>query len=394
MTILLSLSEITSALQLRDLSDPHNGPHAMQTLLAAAIEALTNRWRCSAVIHRPRALVAVEDNYDRLGYDPADITRDARYTRYVSDTVMLRSHTSAGIPPALRHLAATIPPDPATTHDRDVLLVLPGLVYRRDVIDRRHVGTPHQLDLWRITQGAPMTRSDLHDMIDTLVNAVLPARRWRVQPAQHPYTEHGLQVDVQSGVEWVELAECGLAAPHVLSGAGLDPSKWSGLALGMGLDRALMLRKQVPDIRLLRATEPRIAGQMIDLAPWQPVSMMPLVRRDLSIVTDAGTDEEILGDQARTALGRDVELLESLSVLATTDYHQLPTHVRDRLGIRPDQSNSLIGLDLRPIDQTLTDTEANALRDRVYAALHHGPVMEWTTPPASGDHSNHPMSDS
>jgi phenylalanyl-tRNA synthetase alpha chain len=350
----------------------------MQTLLAAAVEALTRRWSCPAVIHRPRPLVAVEDNYDRLGYDRGDITRDARYTRYVSDTVMLRSHTSAGIPPALRHLA-TATPDSATTSGRDVLLVLPGLVYRRDVIDRHHVGTPHQVDLWRITPGAPMTRTDLHDMIDTLVNAVLPAMRWRTQPARHPYTEHGLQIDVQTGAEWVELAECGLAAPHVLAGAGLDPRQWSGLALGMGLDRALMLRKQVPDIRLLRASDPRITAQMLELDPWHPVSMMPPVCRDLSIVTDAGTDEEILGDQARTALGSDVDLLESLSILATTDYQQLPAHVRDRLGIRPDQANRLIRLVLRPIDHTLTDTDANTLRDRVYAALHRGPVMEWTS---------------
>lgn len=57
---------------------------------------------------------------------------------------------------------------------------------------------------------------------------------------------------MHAGGEWVELAECGLASPDVLAGAGLDPTLWSGLALGMGLDRALMLRKGIPNIRLLR----------------------------------------------------------------------------------------------------------------------------------------------
>lgn len=372
MTTLLSPSEIVSALELRDLSNPESGPHAMQTLLDCAVEALTTRWKCTAVIHRPRALVAVEDNYDRLGYDPADITRDARYTRYVSDTVMLRSHTSAGIPPALRTLAAD------TTPDADLLLVLPGLVYRRDVIDRLQVGTPHQVDLWRIVRGEAMTRADLHEMVDTLVNAILPGAAWRAEPAKHPYTEHGLQVDVETGGEWVELAECGVAAPHVLSGAGLDPTRCGGLALGMGLDRALMLRKGVPDIRLLRAAEPRIAEQMLDLAAWQAVSMMPPVRRDLSIVTDAGVDDEILGDQARNALGPDAELLESLSVRAATNHEQLPAPVRERIGTRPGQTNILLRVVLRPVDRTLTDTQANTLRNRIYAALHRGPVMEWT----------------
>ncbi|MGH3855874.1 MAG: hypothetical protein ACRDR6_20780 [Pseudonocardiaceae bacterium] len=376
MTTLLSPSEIASALQLRDLSDPDSGPHAIQTLLDGAIEALCGRWQCPADTHRPRGLVAVEDNYDRLGYAPAAITRDTRYTRYASDTVMLRSHTSAGIPPVLRSLAAR------PTAPEDVLIVLPGLVYRRDVIDRLHVGTPHQVDLWRIVAGKPMTRADLHDMIDTLVNAILPGAAWRTQPAEHPYTQHGLQVDVDHDGEWVELAECGLAAPHVLAGAGLDPPHCSGLALGMGLDRALMLRKNIPDIRLLRASEPRIAQQMLDLTPWQTVSMMPPVRRDLSIVTDGSDDEEILGDRARTALAADADVLESLSIHAVTHHEQLPTHVRERLATRPGQTNILLRLVLRPIDRTLTDTEANHLRDRVYAALHRGPVMEW-----AGSHS-------
>jgi phenylalanyl-tRNA synthetase alpha chain len=372
MTTLLTPGEIASALQIRDLSDPADGPHAMQLLLDAAVDALSRRWRCAVDVRRTRALVTVEDNYDRLGYAPVAITRDGRYTRYVSDTVMLRSHVSAGIPPALRALAADpSPPD-------DVLLVLPGLVHRRDVIDRLHVGTPHQVDLWRIVRGR-MTVDDLHDMIATLVPALLPVATWRTEPAEHPYTEHGLQVDVDAGGEWVELAECGLAAPHVLAGAGLDTREWSGLALGMGLDRALMLRKGIPDIRLLRAADPRIASQMVDLAPWRPVSMMPPVVRDLSIVVDAPADEEVLGDQARGAVDGDV--LESLAVRATTPHERLPEHVRARLGTRPGQVNALVRIVLRPVDRTLTDAEANDVRDRVYAALHCGPVMEWARPP-------------
>ncbi len=375
MITLLSPREIASALELRDLSDPVDGPHAMQTLLGGGVDALAARWGCRIDIRRSRGIVAIEDNYDRLGYGPADITRDARYTRYLSDTVMLRSHTSAGVPAALRTLAtATAAPD-------DVLLVLPGLVYRRDVIDRLHVGTPHQVDLWRIVRGPPMAPADLHDVITTLVGAILPGAVWRAEPAEHPYTEQGCQVDVCTGNGWVELAECGLAAPPVLAGAGLDPTQWSGLALGMGLDRALMLRKQIPDIRLLRATDPRIAGQMLDLTSWRAVSMMPPVHRDLSIVTAAV--DELLGDRARSALGPDADMLESLSVRAVTDHEHLPAHVRERLGTQPGQANVLVRLVLRPIDRTLTDPQANAVRDRVYAALHCGPVMEWTTAPSS-----------
>jgi phenylalanyl-tRNA synthetase alpha chain len=372
MTATLTPPDISAALSLRDLTDPAAGPHAVQALLDAAVDALAARWGCATEVRRPSPLVAVEDNYDRLGYDPAAATRAGRYSRYVSDTVMLRSHVSAGVPPALRALAAR-PESPA-----DVLLVLPGLTYRRDVVDRLHVGTPHQLDLWRIVRGPGMTAQDLLDMVDTVVAAVLPDARWRAEPAEHPYTTGGLQIDVQTPGGWVELAECGLAGPHVLAMAGLDPARHTGLALGMGLDRALMLRKGVPDIRLLRAADPRIAGQMLDLAPWRPVSTLPAIRRDLSIVLDgAVVDSELLGDRVRTALGPDADALESLDVLATTPHEELPPSARARMGTRPGQLNVLLRLVLRPVDRTLTDAEANAVRDRVYAAVHEGPHHEW-----------------
>ncbi|NYH80659.1 phenylalanyl-tRNA synthetase alpha chain [Actinopolyspora biskrensis] len=380
----LDPSEIAACLQVRDLTDPACGDHAMQTLLATIVEQLTTRWDSRARTVRPRPLVSIEDNYDRLGYDPEAVTRDRRYTRYTSDTTMLRSHTSAGIPPALRALATEQHPP------TDLLLVLPGVSYRRDVIDRLHIGTPHQVDLWRLTRDQPPTPADLDDMIATVVAAALPAAHWRTQPAVHPYTASGLQVDVEADGEWVELAECGLAASHVLAGAGLDPGRWSGLALGMGLDRALMLRKRIPDIRLLRASEPRIAEQMLDLAPWRPISMMPPVRRDLSIVADATTDAELLGDRARSALGSEADMLESLTIRAVTDHEQLPVAAQQRLGTRSGQANLLVRAVLRPLDSTLTDHQANILRDRIYAALHHGPHPEWAAPSTSPHEQSQP----
>ncbi|MGY1616736.1 hypothetical protein ACI797_08320 [Geodermatophilus sp. SYSU D00691] len=376
MTTLLSADDLKVALELRDLSDPAGGPHAMQLLLDDVLTALTDAWGCTLDLQRRAPLVSVEDNYDRLGYAAEDVTRDARYSRYAAETVMLRSHTSAGIPPALRAVAASTREDAA---EADVLLALPGLCYRRDSIDRLHVGTPHQVDLWRIASGAGgrLDEDDLQQMIKLLVDTVLPGARWRTHPARHPYTRRGLQIDVDTPTGWVELAECGLAADRVLARAGLDPARWSGLALGLGLDRALMLRKGIDDIRLLRSTEPRIAAQLRDLSPWRPVSGQPPVRRDLSIVSDAPVDAELLGDAVRAALGPAADDLESVTVVTSTGYSDLPATVRGRLGLRPDQVNVLLRLVLRPLSGTLTDKRANELRDEVYAAVHHGPHREW-----------------
>ena len=362
----LSTAELVRALSLRDLTDPAAGPHAMQLVLAAIHAALP----VSVQVHRASPIVSVADNYDRLGYPADGAARDARYTRYVCDTALLRTQTSALIPPRLRALAAA-PPD-------DIVLSCPGLVYRRDVIDRLHVGEPHQVDLWRIARHA-LGEADLDGMIRAVVTAALPGTRWRTQPALHPYTTHGRQIDVAIDGEWIEIGECGLASPALLAASGL--SAHTGLAMGLGLDRLVMLRKGIDDIRLLRAADPRIAVQLLDLEPYRPVSMMPPVRRDLSVVVAAPLDAEHVGDRVRAALGDRAELVEAVEVMTATAYEQLPAPAIARLGIAPGQWNLLVRVTLRALDRTLTHDECNVLRDDIYAALHAGTVHHWASRP-------------
>jgi len=161
-----------------------------------------------------------------------------------------------------------------------------------------------------------------------------------------------------------------LAHPGVLAAAGL-PGR-SGLALGMGLDRLLMLVKQVPDIRLLRSADPRVTRQMYDLARYQPVSVMPAITRDLSVAVPDDEDEETLGDRVRDALGVGASCVEEVRVLSATAYQQLPAPAIERLGAAPGQKNLLVRVVLRDLDKTLTSEAANALRDRIYRALHQG----------------------
>ncbi|AVH20272.1 PheS-related mystery ligase SrmL [Nocardia cyriacigeorgica] len=364
----LNTEQLRRALSVRDLTDPAQGPHAIQLLLDAAVAALRSGWDCSVRYVRSSPVVPVRENYDRLGYDPGDVTRARRYTRYLSPTVMLRSHTSAELPTALESYS-----------DRrdavDELLVVPGLVYRHDVVDRSHVGEPHQVDLWRI-RNTSTTDDDMLEMIGLLVEAVLPNAEWKITDVTHPYTVGGRQIDVLHHGEWLELAECGRIHPDVLRGSGLDPEQWSGLALGMGLERALMMRKAIPDIRYLRAADPRIASQLLNLDPWQHVSPLPETRRDVSVVLSEEEDEETLGDRIRTALGGDADVIESVVVLSRTPHDALPEAARARLGIRPGQVNVLLRVVLRPIDRTLTADQANVIRNAIYEAIHEGPVME------------------
>lgn len=363
----LTPEQLQRDLAVRDLTDPESGTHAVQLLVKRAVSALRAAWGCDVRWCRGERIVTVEDNYDNLGYDPGAVTREERYTRYVDDRRVLRSHASALVPGALRALGKE--------RLDDVLLVCPGIVFRRDSIDRLHTGTPHQLDLWRITRRST-TAEDLGEMLSVLLDAIVPGRPWRSEPRVHPYTLNGRQVDVERAGRWVEVSECGLAHPAVLGRAGLVGV--SGLALGMGLDRLLMLVKEIPDIRLLRSTDPRVTSQMNDLLEYRPVSSMPPVRRDLSIAVEEDDEAEDLGDRVRDALGGDAFAVEEVRVLSETPFSELQPAARERLGARSGQKNLLVRVVLRDLERTLSAEAANEMRDRIYRALHKGTAFSWS----------------
>ncbi len=361
-------AELDRALALRDLSDPDRGPHAMQLLVGAVTDALEAAWGCPVRTYRAGPVVTVEDNYGVLGYPPDAPAREARYSRYVDAARMLRAHTTAMVPAALRALAG----------EPDQVVACPGLVYRRDVVDRLHVGEPHQLDLWRTRRDRPLTEGDLDEMVELVVAAVLPGARWRMLRTAHPYTTAGREIEVLVGDEWVELLECGLAGTHVLAAGGLNGGRWTGLALGIGLDRAVMLRKGIGDIRLLRCDDPRVSGQMRTLDPYREVSSMPPTARDLSIAVADGVAAEELGDRVRRALDpAELDAVEEVRVVGETPGPELPPQAVARIGLKPGQKNVLLRLVLRHPTRTLTAAEANAVRNRVYAAVHEGDVHQW-----------------
>ena len=362
---------LARALSLNDLSDPADGPHAMQSLLQAVVTRLRTLWRCAVVVHRASPLTTVADNYDRLRYPADGVARDARYTRYLAPGRLLRTHTTAMIPPLLRTLAAT--------EVRDVLLVCPGLVYRRDCIDRLHTGEPHQVDLWRLRRGPALSTEDLEPMMAAVVDAAVPGARMRARSTAHPYTEHGRELEVERGDAWIEIGECGVVSPEVLRGAGLPPDV-SGLAMGLGLDRLLMVRKGIDDVRLLRCSDPRVRDQMQDLSPYRPVSSHPAIRRDLSVAVDADATPEELGDRVRAAMGDEAACIESVTVRSETSYAELPASAITRMGIAPHQKNVLLAVVIRDLHRTLTAAEANRVRDRIYAAIHEGSAREWADP--------------
>jgi phenylalanyl-tRNA synthetase alpha chain len=319
-------------------------------------------------VYRKDPVVTVEDNYDNLLIAADNISRSSTYTHYVDAIHMLRTHTSAHLPGILRELAGQ-------DHWEDVVMLLPGLVYRRDVSDKKHVSAVHMLEMWRVVKNAarqPIVKDDLLAVVKGVAATAAPGWHLRIVDSPHPYTKGGIEVNVLKDERDIEILECGLIKDEILARAGLDPQTHSGWALGMGLDRLVMTLKGIPDIRYLRSTHPKIAKQMANLEPYQEVSHQPAITRDLSYSVPQAYVEEDLSDDIREALGGKREALESVEVLSETPYAQLPEKIRERLGCQPFQKNVLVRITLRHLEHSITNKEANRMYEQMYKKINKG----------------------
>ncbi len=169
-----------------------------------------------------------------------DGTAAARQTPETSGLV-LRTHTS---PVQARTMLSRNPP---------IAIVCPGRTYRTDELDATHTPVFHQVEGLYVAEG--VTMSHLKGTLDHFARAMLghDARtRWR--PSYFPFTEPSAEFDVwfaghRDGPRWVEWGGCGMVNPHVLRACGIDPEVYTGFAFGMGIERTLMFRNGVRDMR-------------------------------------------------------------------------------------------------------------------------------------------------
>ncbi|WP_315791744.1 hypothetical protein [Fischerella sp. JS2] len=330
------------------MTNPANGIHVINLIVYKIAEALSKSGYPEPTIWHSSPITTVADNFDKLYFTSDSLSRSPKYTRYLNDDRLLRTHTTAIMPELLSHLQG------------EQLILHPGICYRRDVVDKSHVGEPHQMDVWLIG-----SRVSKVQFIETILYAVLPGVCYRLNQTSHPYTRNGLEIEVSVDNKWIEIGECGEVHPDLLR------SHSRGLASGWGLDRLAMLVKGIDDIRFLRSPHPRIAAQMTNLEPYRPVSNQPSISRDMSIVTPVDTELEDICEQIIEALGNDAELLESVDVLSETHYHQLPPQAIQRLSMQPHQKNLLVRMTLRSLHSSITNSKANILRDLVYQKIHN-----------------------
>ena len=316
---------------------------------------------------RTNPIVSSEDNFDNLFFSPGNPGRSSTYSRYVDPNNLLRTHVSSMVPGTFRDLKN------ANKIENFYTFIFPGLAYRRDVIDPRHLDVFHQIDVWTLQENVvhgKTNRDDLLKLARVVFEAACPGAEMIVLEAKHPYTVDGIEVYAKIDGREIEVLEAGQVHPGLLKTAGLDPDKFSGLALGMGVERLIMARKNLPDIRLIRSEDPRIVLQMSDLGKFKAVSNQPAMIRDMSYCVDRNDTEEDICEHIRNVFGDNADLLEEVQIISRTPYEKLEQIAIQKLGAQPSQDNVLIRITLRHPDKTLTKKESADLYDKAYPQLH------------------------
>lgn len=204
----------------------------------------------------------VEDDYHNftaLNQPKDHPARDKQDTFYITDDILLRTHTSPG---QIHMMETTEPP---------FKVVMPGRVFRCDD-DATHSPMFHQIEGLVIDRG--LSLCDLHGLLDTLAKSMFSAdTRTRFRPSYFPFTEPSVEVDVScfecggagcrlcKGTGWIEILGGGTVNRRVISNCGLDPDVWTGLAFGAGIERIAMLKYGINNIHLLYDGDVRILSQ-------------------------------------------------------------------------------------------------------------------------------------
>ena len=199
-------------------------------------------------------------NFEALNMPKNHPARDTQDTFYINDNILLRTQTS---PVQIRVMQSRKPP---------IRIIAPGRVYRSDAIDATHSPLFHQIEGLVVDRG--ITLADLKGTLHTFARALYGDDVvLRFRPHHFPFTEPSCEMDVQcfechgkgcrlcKGEGWIELLGCGMVHPKVLENCHIDPEEYTGFAFGMGLERLVMRRYHIDDMRLFYENDLRFLGQ-------------------------------------------------------------------------------------------------------------------------------------
>lgn len=199
-------------------------------------------------------------NFEALNIPKDHPARDTQDTFYITENILLRTQTS---PVQIRTMEQKKPP---------IRVISPGRVYRSDALDATHSPVFHQIEGLVVDKG--VTMADLKGTLEMFAKKLYGEDSVvRFRPHHFPFTEPSAEVDVMcfnchgkgcslcKGEGWIEILGAGMVHPKVLSICGIDPDEYSGFAFGMGLERLVMRRYQIDDLRMFFENDMKFLSQ-------------------------------------------------------------------------------------------------------------------------------------
>ena len=199
-------------------------------------------------------------NFEALNIPKNHPARDTQDTFYITDNILLRTQTSGM---QVRTMEKKKPP---------IRIIAPGRVYRSDAVDATHSPVFHQIEGLVVDKG--ITMGDLKGTLEIFVKKLYGEdAQVRFRPHHFPFTEPSAEMDIMcfnchgegcrlcKNEGWIEILGCGMVHPKVLRGCGIDPEVYSGFAFGMGLERIVMRRFNIDDLRLFYENDMRFLDQ-------------------------------------------------------------------------------------------------------------------------------------
>lgn len=203
-------------------------------------------------------------NFEALNFSADHPARDMQDTFYLEDKMLLRTHTTNI---QVRLMETQRPP---------IRIISPGTVYRNEAVTARSHVFFHQIDPLYIDKG--VTFADLLSTLDEFLAKLFHKKvETRYRPSYFPFVEPGMEADVRcimcegkgcmvcKYTGWLEILGAGMVHPEVLKSGGIDPDVYSGFAWGMGLERLVMLKYGIPDIRSFSENDLRFLRQFVSL---------------------------------------------------------------------------------------------------------------------------------
>jgi phenylalanyl-tRNA synthetase alpha chain len=269
------------------------------------------RFKDFDIVEFPK-IITTEQCFDLLNTPKDHPSRKETDTYYLDDFHILRTQMTAfwsfylKSPEVLEKLEK----------EGEIKALSPGIVFRKDEIDKSHYPAFHQIDGLLICKKSKriITQNDLKEVQADLAKGIFGKDiEYKFIEDTFPYTIESLEMDIMFNGQWLEVNGAGLVNPVVLKNFGINPEVYNGWAFGFG-ERLAMIKMGIPDIRILWSEDPRITNQFKDInSKFKEVSKYPGTSRDISFIIDKNINlnnyYEIVRDYAENLI-EEVKLVD------------------------------------------------------------------------------------